>query len=451
MANITKDVIMRNKKFYCHLRKWIVLLFVFSVLSLYSQTKPHIITGYVIDSVNQMPIENAHIISMESRIGLVSDKDGFFKMIVPKETITLKISFLGYYSKRLSLSISHDTTILVSLVSRIFELGEVAIKDENNIYNPKQKKYSVLDYDFMGDSLLVLQKRRSLGGTPSLVLLNWNFDTIAVNTNLPKGAHQIFKDCLNSHHIITNDSAYQIAFDQEGVILYQPYGLLEFYRIMEHCLFRKDGNIFFESSIYQGYGQEIIYINEKDKTRNLFVRYVDNETYSNMVGDISYISSLFFLHSVVKASTNDRLTKSHINNFEREERYIREIANQAIKNHICLFRDTVFYFNYYESKIQAFPKIDMSPLEVDIDNRNTKGWGPDIQIDLVEDKMYSIIKTKAYYQIYLVNPNTGTLEFITKLSVFKGRGLKINNGFLYYLSHAGTTAGQVKKLSRVRL
>ncbi|MCK5775132.1 MAG: carboxypeptidase-like regulatory domain-containing protein [Bacteroidales bacterium] len=449
---------MRNTK---NLQVWLqlnlVLIFivVFSFLSVNGQTQQQIITGYVVDSETQIPIPNTHIVSIESKIGVVSDDDGYFKMIVPISSITLEFSFIGYVPKQISLPITADTNLLVNLVSKTFELGEVAIKSDNNTYNPQINKYSVLDYGFIGDSLLVLQKRRSLGGLPSLVLLNRNFDTISVNNMIPKGAYQIFKDCLNSHHIITKDSAYQIAVNSDvnndGIVLYKPYGIRQFYQIMAHCLFRKEGDIFFEFPIYQGYGHEIIFFNEKDKTKNLFVRYVDSESYSNMVGDISEISSLFYLHSVINASTNDSLTIAHINNYNHESRYIRELGSHIVKNHLCLFKDTIFYFNYYESMIQVFPNINAAPLKVVIDYKHTKGWGINIQIDLVEDKLYSIIKTKGYYKVYRINAHSGDIEYMTRLSVFKGGDLKINNGFMYYLSHAGATAGQVQKLSRNKL
>ena len=449
---------MRNTKnlmTYFKLNVVLIFMVVFSFLSGYSQAQQQIITGYVVDSETKIPIGNAHIISVKNSMGVVSDEAGFYKMIVPEGSITLEFSFLGYSSKRISLPNISDTNLLVSLVSKTFELGEVAIKGDNNTYNPQINKYTILDYGFIGDSLLVLQKRRSLGGLPSLVLLNRNFDTISVNNMIPKGAYQIFKDCLNSHHIITKDSAYQIAVNSDvnndGIVLYKPYGIRQFYQIMAHCLFRKEGDIFFEFPIYQGYGHEIIFFNEKDKTKNLFVRYVDNESYSNMVGDISEISSLFFLHSVLNVSTNDSLTIAHINNYTHESRFIKELGSQIIKNHLCLFNDTIFYFNYYKSKIQVFPNINTSPLEVAIDYKNTKGWGINIQIDLVENKLYSIIKTKGYYKVYRIYAYSGDIEYMTRLSVFKGGDLKINNGFVYYLSHAGTTAGQVQKLSRIRL
>ncbi|OYT16287.1 MAG: hypothetical protein B7C24_08665 [Bacteroidetes bacterium 4572_77] len=189
--------------------------------------------------------------------------------------------------------------------------------------------------------------------------------------DIPKGANRIFKDCLNSFHVLTKDSAYQIVLYHDYISLYEPYDIHWFNQTIEACLFKKDRNLFFEFSTYQGYGHEIIYIDEINKTRNIFTKYVDTESYSSLLEDISAISSYYFLHSVVNTSTNDSLTISHINNFNRENRYIRKFENQTIKNTIRLINDTIIYFNYYESKIQYFSNLTVPP--IDIDYQNTKG------------------------------------------------------------------------------
>jgi hypothetical protein len=72
-------------------------------------------------------------------------------------------------------------------------------------------------------------------------------------------------------------------------------------------------------------------------------------------------------------------------------------------------------------------------------------------IDPLRDKIYLISKSKAYYQVYLVDTNLGKLTFLTKISIFKGDNLKVNNGFLYYLTSPSSSVNQVKRLSRIKL
>jgi hypothetical protein len=428
----------------------IAFSFSYPLLS-YSQTKSHIITGYVVDSLSQNPIPNVHIVSVENNIGLITNNEGFFKMIVPSHPIIMEFTFLGYQSKQIQFSNNSDTNIIIKLLEKTYELHEIDVNSDKNTYNARINKYSVLDYSFIGDSLLILQKRRSIGGIPSLVLLNRNYDTILFKNDIPKGAYRLFKDCINYHHIITEDSAYQIAIDQKNISLFEPFEVHWFNQVFENCLFRKEGDIFFELPIYQGYGHEIIFINEEDKTKELFLRYIDTESLTNLVEDISEISSMYYLHSVVNAATNDSATIAHINKYNADSRYIKEIGDPPIMNTICLLNDTIHYFNYYESIIQSFSSLNTPPVETDIDFKNTKGCKAKLLIDPLRDKIYLISKSKAYYQVYLVDTNLGKLTFLTKISIFKGDNLKVNNGFLYYLTSPSSSVNQVKRLSRIKL
>ena len=430
---------------------YIIIILIFSSITLYSQTKSYIITGHVVDSLSQKPISNIHIISVKNNIGVITDDRGFFEMIIPITPITLEFSFVGYYTKRKRIHITSDTIIIVNLVSKTYELNEVAILSDNNTYNSQINNYTILDYDFIGDSVLVLQKRRSVGGIPSLVLLDRNYDTLLYNIDIPRGSNKIFKDCLNSYHITTKDSAYQIVFNYDSILFYQSLDIHWFYEILNNCLFKKGGDIFFEYPIYQGYGHEIIFINERNKIRNVFIKYVDTESLSSLAENISDISSYYYLHSVVNSSTNDSATISHIHNFNRDSRYVRDFENQPIENSICLVDDTIFYFNYYESKIQSFSSINNLPIEVDIDYQNMDGWGDNILIDQVTDKIYSMIKTKANYQVYLIDTDLGKLDYITKISIFNSENIKINNGFIYYLNRPNSSIYHVKKLSRIKI
>jgi hypothetical protein len=303
----------------------------------------------------------------------------------------------------------------------------------------------------MGDSILLLQKKRSIGGKASLVLLNWNYDTLCYQKNLPKGITKIYKDCLNSYHLISNDSAYQIAFIENNITLFKPFEINWFNQVMGDCIFKKDGDIFFEFPIYQGFGHEIIYINEESKNKNLFVRYVDREQFERMVNDMSEISSYYYLHNAVNAATNDCTTIHHIHFYDYSSRFLKEINDLPIKNAICLNKDTIHYFNFYESKIQSFYQLDRPPLEVEIDYKAQLGWGADLLIDRAENKIYSVFKDKSDYLIYALNVKSGTVSYTTKISIFEGQNLKINGGYLYYLKNPSTNAYQVRKLSRIEL
>lgn len=417
---------------------------------LIAQDLPILISGQVVDSINLNPLENVHISSPESQIGVVSSANGKFELIITDLPVTLWFSRLSYQEKQIRIERITDTNLVVKLSPKSYNLDEVTIMDKN-IYNKNIHRFSVLDYGFKGDSILVLQTKRSRGGIPSLVVLNQQYDTINYLAQLPKGIYKIFRDCLNTFHLVSKDSVYQIDFEGGKLSLYQPYESKWFYQIMGDCIFKKEGKIFFEFPIYQGFGHEIVYINEETKKKNLFVRYVDKEQFERITDEISEISSYYYLHNVVNASTNDSATVHHIHFYDYQSRFLKDINDLPIKNTICLNKDTIHYFNYYESKIQSFHQLDQPPKETPIDYQEGSGWGSELMIDNVNNQIYSIVKDKSDFVVYHLNINKGVPEYVSKLSIFEGNNIKVNNGYLYFLKNYSTTVYHVRKLSRIKL
>ncbi len=428
----------------------VVFMLIMSTVSCFGQGRGFMVNGVVFDSISNRPMANINILTDKPNSGSVTNENGFFQ-IQSESPLSLEFSFVGYQTKRIHLVFNGDTMLNILLTPKTFELNEVSISGDKNTYNATIPRYTVMDYSFMGDSIFVLQKERSINGNTSLVLLNENYDTILFLSELPKGARKIFKDCLNSHHILTADSAYQIGFDSQGILFYQPHEIKLFQQILGNCLFRKNSDIFFENETFGGYGHEIIFINESTKTRKVFVNTLDTSNLTTLNKKISDISSDYYLHNIVNASTNCTTTIEHIHAFDHFNRYIREYENKPVKNTLVLLKDTLVYFNFIESKIQIISNIESSPVEIPIDARQIKKWGPELLNDPVEQRVYSLVKNKAFYEVYLIDIKTATGKFITRISVFDGDDFQINHGYLYFLKSPASTANQVRKLSRVKL
>lgn len=427
-----------------------IILLLFLSVSLFSQNQPILISGYVIDSIINEKKSNINIVSATSNIGIVSDKNGFFKIQLSDFPDTLNFSYVGYYTKEIYLSNDTDTNFIVELVPKVYKLNEVAIFSDNDTYNTHINKFSILDYGFIGDSILILQKKRSFGGVPSLVLLNRDYDTIAFNNNLPKDSKQLFKDCMGYYHLLSKDSAYQVVLELNTLGLMAPFDKDWFNQILGDCKFKKGEDLFFELPIYNGFGHEIIYVNEENE-RKLFVKYADTKQLMNLRENITGVSESFPLHIEVSASTNNEFINKDSRHFEFAVRYLTDFENKPIKNNICLFQDIIFYFNFYESKIQCFSDVRNPPSEFDLNSDNTKGWKGEIIIDQIENKVYSIEKNKAFYDVYLVDIEEGEFDYCTRISQFKGEKLSVNNGFVYYLTKPSLSRNSIAKLSRIKL
>lgn len=87
--------------FLIHIYRFFLVLVVFTPLSLKSQDFPISITGQVVDSNNMKPLENVHITSPESQIGVVSSANGKFELSIMDLPVTLVFSRLAYQDKQI--------------------------------------------------------------------------------------------------------------------------------------------------------------------------------------------------------------------------------------------------------------------------------------------------------------------------------------------------------------
>jgi hypothetical protein len=92
--------------------------------------------GNVIDSLTQEPISGAAVFLTENRIGIYTDKKGFYGLATPPGTYTLRASFLGYSPKVITLTVDKNLIVDILLSKDAKFLEEVTVissKPEENV------------------------------------------------------------------------------------------------------------------------------------------------------------------------------------------------------------------------------------------------------------------------------------------------------------------------------
>ncbi len=124
------------------------LLVSFLLISFYITAYNQVIRGTILDRNTKSKIDFATIYISGTYLGTHSDKDGNFELDISKyASLPLTISALGYYSVSLTKFSASDPNIIY-LTPKVFELGEVVIKDKSlkikRKTNLKQFKIAVL-------------------------------------------------------------------------------------------------------------------------------------------------------------------------------------------------------------------------------------------------------------------------------------------------------------------
>lgn len=93
------------------MQKTLLFLFLFGAIYSWGQetdakvkkTKKHILKGIVVDGETKKPLANTHVINLNTVVGTVSNREGYFTIRV-QASDTLYFSYIGYQSLKLKIS-----------------------------------------------------------------------------------------------------------------------------------------------------------------------------------------------------------------------------------------------------------------------------------------------------------------------------------------------------------
>jgi len=88
------------------------------------------ITGYVNDSSNGKALENVSIFESNSGIGTISNRNGFYRLVLNNSLVKLKIANEGFKDVSREMKLVSDTTLVVKMEPLILNGKNQKISDE---------------------------------------------------------------------------------------------------------------------------------------------------------------------------------------------------------------------------------------------------------------------------------------------------------------------------------
>ncbi|NOY51834.1 MAG: carboxypeptidase-like regulatory domain-containing protein [Chlorobi bacterium] len=363
------------------------------------------------DILNNKPIENASVKIQSTNIGSASSEYGYCEIVANAIPINIEISHVAYRKRVITIQVNqiHDTINLFLNPSPI-SLDEVNISAKKlGIFI--QPDYSIIDFNFLNNQLLVLELNEIKLKESRLVLMNTFFDTIAI-LNLDKNRKpiKIYKDCLGQCHLLTKDSAYQIIFVDTLLSLNHSMALSRFHAIMDDCLFSIDSLLFFQKIDRKGYSYEYYTINVKNKEIKTFIKSSDYGRQQVLQRSIDFLKKHPPTYSLYVAIY-----------FEKRFMY------QPFKQDLKLIDNFLYYFNHQNSTIDIYSiKCDFVR-NLNINYHLSTGWSSKILVDKTMGKAYTIIKNN------LLEINLSYGETLFKANIGLAKKVLINNGNAYIL------------------
>lgn len=123
------------------------LVFFFACLSSFAQG---VISGTVVDAETKQPLEGASVFAQNTTKGTITNKEGAFRLSLDKGGYEINITFTGYASRTLNLEVTGDRTFNLELQKGDNTLGEVIIKNSNEVPDGWEKYGQFFVKHFVG-------------------------------------------------------------------------------------------------------------------------------------------------------------------------------------------------------------------------------------------------------------------------------------------------------------
>jgi hypothetical protein len=388
---------------------YILLLLISATSKIYCQESNYTISGFVIDSLTNLPIQKANIFTLDKKSGTTSDEKGFFSLNIDKPSKKLVVSHISYKEVEINLSNGITKNVKIKLEPLTQNLTEVSISAFKVINILKDKSLFVLDYEFIDSNIICIAYPKYCFYKPTLILMNIKGDSItSIPVFKPK---ELYKDCFGRCNFVSKNYTMQIVITEKGDLkLVNPVETEKFYAAFNPLI--DINNNFYYLKIHTERNQQINYIcyNEADSSYNRF-RIIRNE-------------------EAVKRN----YWGAYFDGTESDIRFAEMIMNKPV--YAPLFRDddTIIIMNFNNSAIEFYNQKGDFIKEHPITFQNDKNWKEEVYYDAIFHKFYSTFKNDGITTLKEFDDKSGKIINSTKIPDFVFiEKIKVNAGYIYFL------------------
>ncbi len=400
--------------------------------------------GIVKDLESSKPVRNVNVRINGTTQGVVTDQDGRFTLKLKQVPASVILSCIGYETLRYDFLEIPDAPVELIMKRSASTLPEVDIRAIRFSDVFRDRSYSVLDYEIMGEHLLLLVFRHQRKNA-ELIAITTGGDTVFIAGIPQQKPVRLYKDFLgNIHYVSSKGYAYQCIYDERMNTLVFPYRTTfdSLVRMAKPFLFTSGGRTWFEEYRPGGYGKAIGYFDHHQK--KTYVRYVSagtslkrwnddlkfNAAWNQSVGSLSDNSL-----SYIPLAGDDDLRANKLFYYQKVNAPLVRLADNRLA--VFNFTDDMIEIMDGEGKTERTIPIDfhkeantnlVAGLVGVFIPLSTWEWSGKLHIDEHFGDVYTVYHKHGLTRIRKIDPETGKLTrsydipvpFPEKIGIFKG-------------------------------
>jgi len=409
-------------------------LLLFIIFSFVSAQDNVVIMGTVSDLKSNKEIENVHVKVNQRNIVVKSDKQGNYKIILPKrKRITLVYTHIAYEINYEPIVSDKDTIFLnIQLKGKIEELPEydfAAGSIPKIVF--KSAQISIADYEFYEDNYLFLVYGKRLSKDSHIYLVDEDEQIIA-NHFVPGEAVELYTDYLGNINLICKRAIYRVGIQNDKISMYE-LPLDDFNLLIKPIVDTLESSILFSDFLRQ-FPRFKYYVFSPEDTSVAVIKEV---VHKDM--DWKYNFEYEFLSNAEK-----QFAKRMAKRFKGYDKYdiaasMTGFANgflyQTVYAPLFVINDTIAIFDHSESKIWKFIEDTIEAGEVPFSYHKPKkksSWKRRLIMDEANGKIYAVFLKNGFYYLKEINVSSGKIVAEKKLTHQYVSKLKMKDGYIFY-------------------
>ena len=412
--------------------------------------------GTILNDRSLLPVANVNLKIRNTNSGTATNAEGKFNLTLSKLPVVIDITCIGYEPLSVEVVEVKAKRVEIRLKPLVRQLEGVTITELKATAVYRDPDYSVLDYEIMGDNLLILIFRYQLRRS-TLLLMNSEGDTLA-QASLPEmPPDKLFRDVLgNVHFFSKKGNAFQCHYDESLNHLCFPYHTTvdSLLNAVGNFTFLMKNRLYFEEVNGSGFRAGIGYY-DKEQGKKYLQTVEDNKAASDY-----YRDRYFFL---TPSRPGDTIFRDH-----DARAYDFFTRKKCMAGTVKIGTDRFAIFNYIDDVIEirddegrilekvpiSFHKDSENPfiasLAISFFPGDIWKWSGKILKDESNEAVYTSFKKRGWVRVSKIDVQTGSISDEYELPVPFAEKITIHHGNIYFL-YKGAGQEQKWKLYKMKL